>query len=120
MSHFMFWHSLVLHYLRGLVYLLKVLQTFGTIFPARIKTCLYEIAAGEILDKFDLQNLPYFWEMDYEIAGEILNKSNLQNWLDLLKMEAQLQEQQSRDKEIKAVTEQNIFSEYVFFQQIFN
>ena len=34
-------------------------------------------------------------------------------------MEAQLQEQQSRDKEIKAVTDQNIFTEHVFFFQKF-
>ena len=54
-------------------------------------------------------------EAVYKIAGEILNQSNLQNHLDLLKMEAQLQEQQSRDKEIKAVTDQNIFTEHVFF-----
>ena len=56
-----------------------------------------------------------FWKMEavYKIAGEILNQSNLQNHLDLLKMEAQLQEQQSRDKEIKAVSK--IYFENMFF-----
>ena len=65
---------------------------------------VYKIA-GETLNQSNFQNLQVFWKMDavYKIDGEILNQSNLQNHLDLLKMEAQLQEQQSRDKEIKAV-----------------